>query len=158
MPELEPYQSVTEVVDPFTGSLVDVSDPMAAAEFLDALRQSKETITKIIHAVEGIQLAEFERQGTKTIHAGRWDLELESQVSYQWDEEVLHELLDAGLPEERYQDLVKTTVSVKVLQGEAKRLEAANPAYAEIIGRARTRVEKPPRVSVKPSKQAVLEP
>jgi hypothetical protein len=142
MSDLAPIQSVTEVVDPFTGSLVDVSDPMMAAEFLDALRQSKETITKIIHAVEEIQRAEFERQGTKTIHAGRWDLELESQVSYQWDEEVLHELLDAGLPEERYQDLVKTTVSVKVLQGE----------------RARTRVEKPPRVSVKPSKQAVLEP
>lgn len=158
MPELQPYQSVAEVVDPFTGSLVDVSDPMAAAEFLDALRGSKDTITKIIHAVEEIQRAEFERQGTKTIHAGRWDLTLEPQVAYVWDEQVLQELLDAGLPEERYRDLVKTTVSVKVSQDQAKRIESANERYADIIERARTRVEKAPRVTAKPSKQAVLEP
>lgn len=158
MPDLEPYQSVVEVVDPFTGSLVDVSDPMRAAEFLDALRQSKDTITKVIKAVEEIQRAEFERQGTKTIHAGRWDLELEDQVTYEWDEQVLQELLDAGLPEERYHDLVQTTVSVKVRQNIAKQLEATNETYREIVQRARTRVEKAPRVTVKPSKQAVLEP
>lgn len=157
MSELLPYQSSTEVVDPFTGELVDVSDPKVAAEFLDALRGSKDAIDRIIRGVTEIALAEFERRGTKTINAGRWELKKAEQVSYEWDDEVLQELLDAGLPKERWQELVKETVTTKVSQQTAKELEAANPAYKAIIERARKRVEKPARLEVKPSKVAVSE-
>lgn len=143
------WSGATEVLDPFTGELVDVSDPQVAAEFLDALRGSKDAIDRVIRTVTDIITSEFQRQGSKTIAAGRWELELSPSVTYQWDEEELQKLLDAGLPEERYQDLVQTTVSVKVRQNVAKQLESSNDEYAAIIEQARTRVEGAPRVNVK---------
>jgi len=65
-----------------------------------------------------------------------------------WLLDVLEELLEAGLPEERYNDLVIQEVSYKVSGLEAKRIAAANPEYASIIERARQRVQKAPYVKV----------
>jgi hypothetical protein len=154
MPDRLPVQSVTEVIDPFTGSLVDVSDPQVAAEFLDALRGSKETITKLVHAVEEMLATEFERQGTRTINAGGWELEQRESVSFEWDEQELQKLLDAGLPEERYMEFINQTVSIRPKQNIAKQLET-NPAYAVIIEQARTRIVKGVRVDVRRAKGAI---
>lgn len=150
-------QGQSEVLDPFTGQLVDVSDPLVAAEFVDALRGSKNAIDKVIREVTAIFMPEFERRGTKTVNAGRWVLSKEEQVEYQWDIEELEKLLDAGLPPDRWKELVKETRSVKVSQSVAKQLEAANPDYKVIIEQARTKVDKPARLGIEPAKAAIEE-
>jgi hypothetical protein len=144
---------IVEVIDPFSGQLINVSDPATAAEFVYALRTSKNVIDKLIKQVTTAAEPAFRQAGTKTLRFGAIEMELKEPVSYDWDEEILHELVDAGLPEERYADLVKETVVRKVNQSVAKQLEASNEKYREIIERARTRVEKPPTLDVRPVKE-----
>ena len=62
--------------------------------------------------------------------------------------EVL-ELRDLGLPEERYGELVVATVTYKVNASVAKQIAGANPEYAKVIDRARSRPDTTPRVYVK---------
>jgi len=52
-------------------------------------------------------------------------------------------LLDAGLPEARYDALVKQEITHKVNANEAKRIGGTNPQYAEIIERAKTLHDRP---------------
>jgi len=152
--QLSPVQRESEVIDPFTGGTVDVGDPVIAAEFLDALRGSKLTLDKLVKQVESILADEFERQGTRTVNAGRYELEQKETVTYEWDLTELVKLLDAGLPEERYAEFVNETVVTKPKQNIAKQLET-NPTYAAIIDRARTRIVKGTRVDVRVAKGAV---
>lgn len=153
MTDLVPIES-TEVIDPHTGGLIDVSDPATAAAFLDALRQSKHTIDSVISQVTEIVTREFERQGTRTINAGRYELEQKETASYEWDLTILVGLLDAGLPPDRYAEFVNETVIAKPKQSIAKQLET-NPAYKEIIEQARRRVVKGTRVDVRVAKGAI---
>jgi hypothetical protein len=153
MSDLVPIES-TAIIDPQTGEMVDVSDPVKAAEFLDQLRQSKQILDGVIRSVTEIVSHEFERQGTRTINAGRYELELKETASFEWDEQELQKLLDAGLPEERYMEFINQTVSIRPKQNIAKQLET-NPAYAVIIDQARTRVVKGVRVDVRHAKGAI---
>lgn len=156
MNEIEPrFPETSLVINPTTGEVLDVSNPVVAAEFLDNLRLVKEELNRTIAAVTDVVEREMVRQGTQTLHVGPWTLERSSGDKYAWDEEVLQELRDpecmegVPLPEERYLDLVQTTVSVKVSQTEAKKISAINPIAATIIERARTVVPGRPRISVK---------
>lgn len=153
MSDLVPIES-TEVVDPMTGGMVDVSDPVKAAEFLDAMRQSKQVLDSAIRTVTDVISREFERQGTRTINAGKYELEQKETVGFEWDEEELQKLLDAGLPEARYMEFINQQVTIKPKQTIAKQLET-NPEYAKIIDRARTRIVKGTRVDVRVAKGAV---
>jgi hypothetical protein len=93
-------------------------------------------------------LDEYVRQGTKTLHlAGGFTATITTPSQIVWDHQVLLELVDAGLPRERYELLVKEEVVKKVDQGIIRQLEGANPQYREIIARARNRI--PRRESVK---------
>lgn len=158
MSELVPAEAAESpaVVDPMSGELVDITDLRAAAEFLERLRQSKQMFDAAIRQVSDALAAEFERQGTRTINAGAYDLEQKETAGYEWDEEEAQKLLDAGLPPERYAELAVQTVVTKFDQRVARQLET-NPAYREIIERARRRVVKSVRVDVRPSTR-VLEP
>src|SRR5437899_9993366 len=110
---LSPVRRETEVVDPFTGELVDVSDAQVAAEFLDALRGSKDAIDKVIRTVSDLCAPQFAAIGSRTINAGAWELEQVETVEYDWDEEESLKLLDAGLPPERYAELAVQTTTTK---------------------------------------------
>lgn len=158
MPNLPARQAenalgIVEVVDPFSGELVNVSDPATAAQFIYALRTSKNVIDKRIKEATAAAEPAFRQAGTKTLRFGAVEMELKEPVDYEWDEEILNELLDAGLPEERHAELVKVTVSKKVSQQVAKQLEASNDVYAEIIGRARNTIAKPATLDVRPVKE-----
>jgi hypothetical protein len=68
-----------------------------------------------------------------------------------YDAELLERLLrDAGLPEERLMEAVQEIVTYKVDQRVLKQLTAANPMYAAAADHARTVVDTPWRVTVKP--------
>ena len=91
------------------------------------------------------------RQGTKTLElpAGKAVLTGGPESELQWDIEILEQLRELGLPEPRFDELVKTEVTYKVDARVAKQLEAANAQYAGVIMVARSRADKPWRVSIR---------
>ena len=138
------------ILDITTGELVDPADAPKVAQALSNLREFKDGVVHAaIRACEEALLAEFERQGTKTLRFGKLEARCYGGQETDWDVEALHELLDRGLPHERFGELVKETVSYKVDARVAKQLEAANPDYAEVIRKARSERETPRRVSVR---------
>lgn len=153
MSSLEPIES-TEIIDPMSGQVVDAADPVKAAELLDAMRQSKLILDQAIRRVTEVLSHEFERQGTRTINAGPWELESKETASFEWDMEELEKLKDAGLPDDRFGEFVNATITYKPKQNIAKQLET-NPAYRVIIEEARTRVVKGVRVDVRRAKGAI---
>ncbi len=138
----------TELLDVRTG---EVLEPTAvnAVQVLFAAREMRARMSGLIKDAEAILLEESRRQGTKTLRFEDATATVSGGSDLEWDLDVLLELRDLGLPEERYAELVVATVSYKVNAAVAKQLEGSNPAYAEIIDQARSRVEKPFRVSVK---------
>jgi hypothetical protein len=136
------------ILDVRTGELLPAT-PNNAVELLFAAREMRAKMMGLIKDCEAVLLDESRRQGTKTLHLPGGTAEITGGHALEWDLGTLLDLLELGLPEERYNDLVVATTTYKVDARVAKQLEAANPAYAEVIGRARSTVEKPWRVSVK---------
>jgi hypothetical protein len=125
-----------EVVLPTTGEVVDLGNPGACAAALDAIREMEDVVKGYKRLLTGVLIEESTRVGSKTLHFGGVTVEIKESVTTHWDLEILETLLEAGLPSERYDELVKAEVTYKVNKTESKRIAAANPAYAEIIDRA----------------------
>jgi hypothetical protein len=136
------------LLDVRTGELVEAT-PGNAAELLFAARELRAKMMGLVKDCEAVLIDESRRQGTKTLHLPAGTAEITGGSALEWDLGTLIDLLELGLPEERYAELVVATTTYKVDARVAKQLEAANPAYAEVIQRARSTVEKPWRVSVK---------
>lgn len=132
-----------------TGEIISLDDPAEVATGIAHLREISNLAKDGLRILTAAVVEQAERMGKKTIQAGGSKLELRGGSEVEWDLEVLEELHDAGLPDERFGDLVKTEISYKVDAAVARQIEGANARYAEIIGRARRRVEKPYYVSVK---------
>lgn len=136
------------VLNPLTGELVPAAETARVADALKAMRSMRSSLLEGIKVAEAILRGESERQGTKTLRFGPTEVVVSSRAELVYDFEILRELLDLGLPEDRYNQLVKTTIEEKVDNRVARQLEAANPDYAAVIERARTRIEKGGSVSV----------
>jgi histone H3/H4 len=138
------------VLDFASGELIPATDTPRIAAYLADIRELERGPLKDAKRACAIILEdELRRQGIKTVHYGRLDVTMSEEKEIVWDMEILEELREAGLPEERFGELVKEEVSYKVSAAVAKQIAAANETYAEIIGRARTDVDKGARVSVK---------
>jgi hypothetical protein len=142
--------SSTELVVHGTGEVVPLADAKRCALALSSIRklenQLKDAKRQLIDAI----VEETERQGTRTLDIGEgFKAVVSGGTDKIWDIEVLERLRDAGLPEERFNALVKTEVRFKVDAREAKRIAAANPVYAAIISDAETEVEAAYTVQVK---------
>lgn len=126
-----------EIANPITGELIDVSDPTACAAAIAELRDLEDR-AKYVRRILGETLVEESlRLGTKTLHLAGADVTLTEKKTIVWDVEKLAELRDAGLPEERWDELVTQVVEEKVNANVAKQL-SGNPVYAEIVAAART--------------------
>lgn len=136
------------LIDVRTGEMLPAT-PENAAELLRAARDMRYRILDLVKDCEAVLREESRRQGTKTLHLPGGTVTISGGAELDWDLDELAKLLAVGLPDSRYGELVVQTVSQKVDARVAKQLEAANPVYAEIIGRARSQIEKPWRVSVK---------
>lgn len=133
---------------PFTGELVPLAEPLAVAKALEDLREYQRGLSSLRAVLEEALVAESRRRGTKTLHLGQTTAVITGGRGIEWDMEELAKLRDAGLPEERFSELVKTEISYKVDARVANQLSSANEEYAAIIGRARAEVEKPWRVRI----------
>lgn len=136
------------VVIPTTGEAINLSDAHACACALQEVREVEAQLRDIKRVLtEGI-LEESRRQGSKTLHFSTFDARINNPPTTAWDYEVLCELQDAGLPEERFADLVTTEISYKVNGNVAKSVASSNPAYREIIERAKTTIYGQATVSI----------
>ena len=130
-----------------TGELVQAT-PAKAAELLIAARDMRDRLMNPVKDCEAVLLAESRQKGTKTLHYEAGTATITGGSDLAWNLDILLELRNRGLPEERYNELVVATVTYKVNAAIAKQLEAANPAYAEVIGMARSHEPRAWRVSV----------
>lgn len=146
MGELEVHNELPNV---FTGELMPVADADKLAGYLDLVREKVRELHAIRAEVEQYLVEHFEREGSKTIRTENHEIVLTGGEETVYDPTVLLELLDRGLPQKRFDQLVTTHVSYKVSAAQAKRIAGANPEYAEVVQRATTVVEKPYRVNVK---------
>jgi len=138
-----------EVVLPHTMEIVSLEDARRCAVALNEirllearLREAKQDLTRAI-------LLESERQGSKTLYLDEGvKVVVSGGKEVDWDFDVLERLRDAGLPEDRYDALVRATVTYRVDARTADQISRANPEYARIIGLAAVEREAPHRVSV----------
>lgn len=138
-----------EIVIPVTGELVSLAEPVEVCRALDQVRDIKRRLDEVRAELEHALRAESERQGTKTLHLGDWTAVVSGgeKTEYVDLQDLADELRDEGMPEERVGEIVVTKVSYTVNQRKADHAAAANPRYAEVIGRYRRLVPAAWRVA-----------
>ena len=130
------------LLNPLTGELVPAADIAAVGEAIDALKEHRRQVEAAISAFTQAAVEQSRVHGTRTLRADGVEVVLSADSALEWDTTELVKLLDAGLPEERYRELVKETVTLSVNASVARQLEGANDAYRVIISRARTGYRK----------------
>jgi hypothetical protein len=134
---------------PGVGTLVRINNLDEVTQALQDVRTLEGQLRDAKAVLTAAVVQESQRQGTKTLTAAGVTVTVSPDTEIVWDMTVLPELLDAGLPPDRYNDLVEEVVTYKVNGTEARKLEGANPVYAAIIGRARVRQPKRQYATVK---------
>ncbi len=141
------------IVQPFTGALINLREPAEAAQALQDVRDLKRQLDELRALLEGVLRLESERQGTKTLHLDGADAVVSGGRRVDYDAELLQQRLrQAGLPEDRLAKAVVEVVSYKVDARVLRQLAAANREYAAAIEEAKSMVDTPWRVTVKPTK------
>lgn len=140
---------MSELVVPYSGELVPLDSPSECARVLNEIRELKKKLREAEQELTFVLTQEFQRQGLKTMELDGVKMELKGGSEIAWDLEVLEELRELGLPEDRFNDLVKAEVSYKVSAREAQRIASTNEQYAEVIERAKQRYAKPQYVTIK---------
>lgn len=139
----------TELVVAGVGELVDLTDAAQCVTALAAIRDLEQQLRDAKAALTDAIVSEAMRLGTKTLELpSGMKAVVSGGTETIWDVEVLERLLDAGLPRERFDELVTVEVTTKVNAREADRI-SANPDYAEIVERAKTVVDRPRYVTLK---------
>lgn len=146
-----------ELVVPESGEIVFLEDPLACARVLYEIADLEQRIKDLKGALRETLFKESEIQGTKTLHLGGLDAVISTPSVTAWDYKILRELLKAGLPKERFAELVQKEVSYKVNGSVARQIKGASEVYAEIIERAQTKIPRNPSVYVGPTKRLVEE-
>lgn len=139
-----------QMIVPLIGLAVDPYRAEELADALGAVREAKRLLDEARGELEHLLAEEAQRQGTKTLHLGRNTVSISGGPETVYDIDVLERLQEAGLPEERYGDLVKTRIEYRVDRNVVRQLlGSGNPEYAAIIEKASRVEERPYRVSVK---------
>lgn len=146
----EPRQSDTSLapVDRFTGELLDPRNLEQLGDYLERLRELRQAVQDEIGGITGLVVSLSSQYGKKTLRSGDVKVEVKSNVKREWDLDVLDQLLDAGLPLERWEEMVKSEVVTTVSWAIAKQLKASNPEYARIIDEAMTEIPTSTYVTV----------
>jgi hypothetical protein len=148
MGEMVAKTSTDLVVMP-TGEIVALDDPEQCARALSEIDDLKLRIRELEARLRETLLEESVRVGSKTLHfPGGMTAKIATPTDISWDHTVLWELVEAGLPEDRFNMLVQEEVSYKVNQSIVRELCGANTRYEEIIERAKTRTPRSASVRV----------
>ncbi len=139
------------LLDIRSGELIDPTDAPRVAALLADVREHARQLTELRRACEQALAEEARRQGTKTLRFEGVEAVVSGGEASElvWDIEELQKLLDAGLPSERFEALVRETVEYRVNAAVAKQIAAANDEYAAIVERARSYRDKPVYVTVR---------
>jgi len=138
-----------ELVVPYTGELVAMEDPEQCARVLFEIGELEAKLRSLRYVLRDVMFEESVRVGSKTLHfPDGVTAKISTPTETSWDHSILAELLGAGLPGDRFEALVTPEQTFKVNGSVIKELEAANPIYAEIINRARTKIPKSPGVTL----------
>lgn len=137
-----------ELVYPITGEVVASDDPAGCVRLLGEIRTLEQQLKNLKAELTRALEEEFSRQGRKTIEVNGTKAELRGGSGVVWDIEVLEELRQLGLPEERMDELMQAEITYKVNANVAKQIAAANADYADVIERAKQRVPRPTYVSL----------
>lgn len=140
-----------EIALPGIGTLIDLNDLPSVAYGIDQLRTLKRNVDLALADLTDAVKNHTIEQGTKTMRAGDFVVKFSDSDEISWDVTELQKLRKAGLPEDRYAELVTEVVSYKVNGSVARQIEGSNPKYARIIKRARVRHPKRPSASVEPA-------
>jgi hypothetical protein len=139
-----------ELVMPLTGELVLLADPPQVALALISVRRMKAQLDEARAVLEDALAHASERAGTRTLHLGELTAVVSGGTKVEYDElELATRLREAGLPEERLEDLFVEVVSYRLDLRVAKSIAASNPVYAAAIDACRRTVPAPVRVSIK---------
>ena len=149
MSEIVPAVPDGVLVVPGVGEVVSLESPQECVRALRSVRELEGMLRDAKRVLTAQIAAECARQGTKTLRYPGVQAELRGGEKVIWDVEVLERLRDMGLPEERWDTLVRAEVTYKVDAREAARISAANPEYAKVIGLAKTVVDGDAYVTVK---------
>lgn len=137
-------------VVPTTGEIIDLNDPVAVTTALRGIREMEQKARAVKPVLVEALVRERERQGTGTLHlegVGTVKVTEDTEWVYTDPREMALELIQAGLPEDRAELLVKPITEWKVDGNVARQLHGASPAYREIIDRHRRKVSKGWRAS-----------
>ena len=137
-------------VIPFTGEQIDLRKPEEVAAALGSVRQAKSLLDEVRGFLSAVLRLESRRRGTKTLRYGDLEVEIRGGSKPDYDIELLRSgLAEAGCPDGRIEEVIKTEVRYTVDWRIIRQLEGANPEYAAAIARARSRVDAPWSVYVK---------
>jgi hypothetical protein len=139
----------SQAIVPYSGEIISLDDPPACLKMLVEIRELEGQLKDLKSDLSDALKLEFSRQGTKTLDINGIKATLGADSEIVWDVGILDELRDLGLPEARMDALVTAEVRYTVNASVAKQLAGANPQYAEVIERAKSRVPKKAYVGVK---------
>jgi hypothetical protein len=140
----------SELVVAGVGEIVNLDDAVQCVNALAAVRDLEQQLREAKAVLTDAIVHECSRMGTKTLSLPSGiKAVVAGGTETIWDIEVLETLVDAGLPRQRFDEMVTVEVTSKVNAREADRIAGANEQYAEIVERAKTIVEKPRYVTLK---------
>ncbi len=146
-----PVMSTEIVVLPTTGEIIDHEDPRAVADAIAELERVERDIKVAKGHLRDLLIAESARALTKTLRWGKRTAVIKGGRETIYDADAIErELLEAGFPPDRVEEIVVETVAVskRVNAAEAKRAAGASDVAREIIERHATVVDKTPTVTV----------
>lgn len=139
---------MTAVV-PYSGEIVNFDDPDACLKLLVEIRELEGKLRDLKDDLTDALKREFSVRGKQTLEMNGIKASLSADSEIVWDVGVLYELREQGLPEDRMTELITEEITYKINGNVAKQLAAANPTYAEVIERAKSRAPKKQYVSAR---------
>jgi hypothetical protein len=123
------------VIVPGTGEIMRIEDPEGVADALTALDELIEQMKEAKRVVTEKAIDFSMEQGTRTLTLddGRKVVLSSGETTVYDADEMIAALAEAGMPEDRINEIVVPTTTYKVNGSKAKSASSANPAYRAAI-------------------------
>jgi hypothetical protein len=125
---------------PVTGEVVNLADPQEVGRVWDDLDEQIAQLVAFRKGLGQVMLAYMDSRARHTMTLGGVKVSGDrGDTETTYDVTVLPDLLacDPPLPQDRYDELVKTKIEYTVSKREADAIAASNPEWRKVIDRAR---------------------
>ena len=117
-----------EVVNILTGELIEADDYQALAQAWASMQEYRLRLSDAMRGITEILVQEAARRGSREIEG----LTVEQKTTYSWQMPSLEQLLAAGLPQDKWDEIV-TPQPPKVDARKMLAVGRVNPEYQSII-------------------------